>query len=98
MSARTESPPPPPGPAETSRPPAPENPGSLQLGVRPYADVLLDEKPVGTTPLAKLGLPAGVHTIRLLHPDYKPFQRKVTIRPGETTKLNVNLELDGIRK
>ena len=80
--------------AEPSRVPA----GGLQLGVRPYADVLVDDRPMGTTPLGRLSLPAGVHTIRLLNPEYQPFRRKITIRPGETTKLNVNLELDGIRR
>jgi len=43
-------------------------------------------------------LSAGVHTVELRHPDYRPFRRKITIRAGETTKLVVDLILDGIPK
>ncbi len=72
--------------------------GLLQIGVRPYADVIIDGEPEGTTPLRALRLAAGVHTIRLLHPDFQPFQRKITIRAGQTKKLEGNLELEGIPK
>jgi serine/threonine protein kinase len=71
--------------------------GVLQIGVRPYAEVTVDGKEVGTTPRV-LKLPAGPHVVKLTHPSYRPFTRKVTVRPGETTKLNVDLALDAIRK
>jgi serine/threonine protein kinase len=72
--------------------------GLLQLGVRPYADVVIDGELVGTTPMKAVPLSAGLHTVRLLHPSFQPFQRKVTIRAGTTTKLEVDLELDAIAK
>lgn len=72
--------------------------GSLQVGVKPYAQVIVDGKDVGTTPIPPLDLSAGPHVVRLLHPDYQPLQRKVTIRPGETQRLIVDLALDALPK
>ena len=57
----------------------------------------MDGRPLGGTPLAQLPLPPGTYTARLVHPDFQPFLRKVTIRPGETTPLQVDLRLDAIR-
>jgi eukaryotic-like serine/threonine-protein kinase len=84
-------------------PPAPTAPahvtgvGHLQLGIAPWADVLVDDVPVGTTPLAPVPLRPGRYTARLVHPDFQPYLRVVTIRPGQTTPLRVDLRLDGIR-
>jgi serine/threonine protein kinase len=72
--------------------------GFLQLAVRPYADVIVDGSPLGTTPLKTLRLTVGAHSVRLVNPDYQPFKRTVTIRPGETMKLEVDFPLDGIPK
>jgi hypothetical protein len=71
--------------------------GHLRLGVKPWADVTVDGTLVGTTPLAPVALAPGTYTARLLHPDYRPVLRKVTIEPGRTTPLQVDLGLDGIR-
>jgi hypothetical protein len=94
--ARTEAEPRPAEPDAPAQPAAAE--GFLQLGVRPYADVSIDGGYVGTTPMRPVKLGAGPHTVRLEHPDYEPFVRKVTIRAGETTRLNVDLALDAIPK
>jgi serine/threonine-protein kinase len=80
---------PPPRPA----PPAVVAPayGRLQVVVRPWAEVTVDGRPAGTTPFRPLELPAGEHTIGFTHPDYKPFQRKVTIAAGQTSRLEIDL-------
>jgi serine/threonine-protein kinase len=81
--------------------PAPDLPpaavGHLRLGIAPWAAVTVDGVALGTTPLAPVTLSPGTYTARLVHPDFRPFVRKVTIRPGETTPLRVDLRLDGIR-
>jgi PEGA domain len=56
----------------------------------------VDDSHVGTTPLRPLALSAGSHTIQLIHPDYKVLQRKVTIRVGETTRLEIDLPWDAV--
>jgi serine/threonine-protein kinase len=75
----------------------PPPPGRLRFAVTPWAEVSVDGVAVGETPRRELSLPPGSYTARLVHPDFRPFQRKVTIRPGETTPLTVDLRLDGIR-
>jgi predicted Ser/Thr protein kinase len=65
--------------------------GTLKLRVVPWAEVSLDGRLVGTTPLRPLSLPAGDHTVRLQHPSYRPLQKKVTVRAGEVFVLEVDL-------
>lgn len=72
--------------------------GLLQIGVRPYADVVIDGTPMGTTPLKAVRLPIGAHSVLLTHPDYRPFRRTVTILAGQRSKLIVDLALDAIRR
>ncbi|PYQ38214.1 MAG: hypothetical protein DMF77_24670 [Acidobacteria bacterium] len=90
-------------PAATSPPaatPAPvvEATGLLQIVARPWAEVSVDGSPVGTTPFRPLKLAAGPHTVIFTHPDYKPFRRQVTVRSGETGRLEVNLTWEAFRK
>ena len=75
-----------------------DSPGRLQIGVRPWAVVRIDDRQVGETPLAPLELPPGTYTARLEHPSYQPFVRRVKVRPGETVRLQVDLGLDGIAR
>jgi serine/threonine protein kinase len=65
--------------------------GTLRLRVVPWAEVSLDGRPLGTTPLRPLSLPPGSHTVRLQHPSYRPLQKRFDIRPGETFVLEVDL-------
>jgi serine/threonine-protein kinase len=69
--------------------------GSLQLGVRPWAEIAIDGKVVGTTPLDKIPLPAGKHEVRLRHPGYQPVVREVVIRAEETKRLIFDFTTDG---
>ncbi len=58
---------------------------------RPWATVFVDDKPQGTTPLSQLTLLPGSHAVRLENPGFLPLKRTITIRPGETTALKVDL-------
>ena len=78
-------------PAEPPSPAVDAGSGTLRLHVVPWAEVSLDGQPIGTTPLKPLFLAPGAHTVRLLHPDYRPLQKKVNVRPGEVFVLEVDL-------
>jgi hypothetical protein len=41
-------------------------------------------------------LSAGRHSLRILHPDYEPLPRVVTIEPGSTLHLVLDLPEKGI--
>jgi serine/threonine-protein kinase len=59
---------------------------------RPWCDVSIDGRPVGRTPLVRVQVPAGRHTLRFLPLGREPAQRRVvTVRPGQDTPLSVNL-------
>jgi hypothetical protein len=72
--------------------------GFLQLRVTPWADIDIDGTRVGTTPLRPLPLGPGSHTVQLTHPDYKVVNRKVTIRAGETTRIEIDLAWEAVPK
>ncbi len=69
--------------------------GSLQLGVRPWAEIAIDGKVVGTTPLDKIPLAAGKHVVRLRHPAYQPVEHEVVISAERTTRLIFDFTTDG---
>lgn len=83
-------------PPVTPRPAVTEVSGMLQLRVKPWAEVTVDGAPVGTTPLKPLPLSPGAHTVRFVHPEYKPLLRKVTIRAAETTKIEIDFAYRGV--
>jgi eukaryotic-like serine/threonine-protein kinase len=74
---------------------APSQPGYLRVVADPWAHVIVDGQRVETTPFARaIPLPAGVHYVRLEHPNARTERRTVTLAPGETVLLDVKLELD----
>ncbi len=72
--------------------------GWLLVLVTPWADVTVDGRAVGTTPLPKFTLPPGSHAVMLTHPGYQPYTRRVEVRPGETTTLRLDFSTDGVRR
>jgi eukaryotic-like serine/threonine-protein kinase len=70
--------------------------GSLRVVAVPWADVVVDGRAVEVGPMRRIPLAAGPHVVRLLHPDYQPLQRKVTIKPGETLTLSIDLAEDAV--
>jgi hypothetical protein len=58
--------------------------------VKPQASVTVDGKSYGK--VTKVSLAPGPHVIVLDHPDFQPLQRVLTISPGTTTTLTVDLK------
>jgi serine/threonine-protein kinase len=78
--------------------PAPVGNGLLQVVVKPWGEVVIDGRPVGTTPLDRLLLAAGAHAVAVRHPLYEPWEGRVTIRPGQTERLVVDFPAQGRRR
>ncbi|MGH1366310.1 MAG: protein kinase domain-containing protein [Calditrichia bacterium] len=69
------------------------NMGYLELSVRPWADVYIDNKLYGTTPLKKpLMLAPGSYLLELRHPQQNRKDR-ITIVKGDTLTRRVTLNL-----
>ncbi len=66
-------------------------PGRLTLLVVPPAEVTIDGSSVGVVSLRHLSLAPGAHVLRVLHPDYQPLQRKVSVQSGLESKLVLDL-------
>ncbi len=58
--------------------------GRLELRIRPYATVYLDDRKLGDTPLPAITLPVGKHKLRLVNPAFaKDVELTITIKPGD---------------
>jgi hypothetical protein len=58
----------------------------------------VDGRVVGTAPIPPLTLAPGTHTIQLVHPDYRPVRRTVTVEPGQTLKVELDMTRDAVPK
>ena len=88
----------PPSPVTVATVPAAVETGTLRLRIVPDSEVVLDGASLGRLSARELTLEAGPHTLRVLHPDYEPLQRKVTVRPGAVTQLELDLAEKAIRR
>jgi hypothetical protein len=88
-----------PNPRPAARAPSPTTPpaqsfGSLDLRVEPHdADVTVDGRPWLSSDDGHfvIDLPAGTHTIKVVHAGLPEYRRQLVVREAETTQLNVSL-------
>ncbi|WP_223640673.1 serine/threonine-protein kinase [Corallococcus sp. EGB] len=67
--------------------------GFLTLITEPSARVTLAGRPLGETPLTKVALPVGRHTLKLVDGTGRPLKLVVEIKPDDTTSVRVPLEM-----
>jgi serine/threonine protein kinase len=88
-----------PTPAPTPTPrPEPAEPGLLQVAVKPWGEVTVDGRSYGSTPIDRIPLPPGVHVVRVRHPSYEPWERRVVIATGAVEKVVIDFTTQGVRK
>ena len=66
--------------------------GTLHVNATPWADVFIDGRNVGETPLANLQVPIGPHVVVFHHPQFGERTRRVVVSTGSTTRMGVNLQ------
>jgi hypothetical protein len=67
--------------------------GALAVDSRPGgANVFLDNRLIGTTPLALENLTEGEHTVRLEREGYRPWISSVRVTGGERSRVAASLE------
>ena len=72
---------------------ASSGPGSLQVVSRPSgAQVVLDGRSIGRTPLVVPGVSAGSHDVRLELPGFRRWATSVQVAPGTRTRVAASLE------
>jgi hypothetical protein len=66
--------------------------GSLSLNAQPWADVTIDGRPAGTTPLGNLAVPIGQHEIVWRHPQLGERRQTVVVKAQSPTRVAVSFE------
>jgi hypothetical protein len=66
--------------------------GLLSVNALPWAEVWIDGRPAGTTPLGAIKVPIGTHEIRFRHPEFGEQTRQVVVTPREPTRVSVEFE------
>jgi hypothetical protein len=69
----------------------PTRKGTLSVVTRPSSQVYMGKRKLDTTPFANKRLTPGTYMLTFKKSGYRTEKKKVTIRPGETTKLNFSL-------
>jgi hypothetical protein len=64
--------------------------GLLSVNALPWADVVIDGQPAGTTPLANITLPIGSHQIVLTHPRFGERRETVVVVAGTPARVGVD--------
>lgn len=68
-------------------------PAFLRINATPWADVYVDGKKVGQTPIGSLEVTPGTHTVKLVCPPLGTEETKtVTVGAGETKPVSADLE------
>ena len=77
------------GQTTTLRPQWPN--GSMAINAIPWAEVLVDNKRVGETPIGNISVPIGAHEVLFRHPELGERRMSVTVSVGEPLKVGVDL-------
>ncbi len=66
--------------------------GVININAVPWAEVLIDGKVVGETPIGNLSLPLGNHEIIFRHPKFAELRQTALVRSDAITRVSVNLQ------
>jgi hypothetical protein len=68
--------------------------GALSVNAVPWAEVSLDGRPIGATPLGNIIATVGSHELVFRHPTYGEQRRTVMVSPEGTARMSVNFTKD----
>jgi len=67
-------------------------PGLLFINSSPWGDVYVDDRLVGTTPLASVSVDPGEHRLRVMREGFETYEQTVSVAPGQQLRLtNITL-------
>jgi hypothetical protein len=64
--------------------------GQVSINASPWAQVLVDGKAIGETPLANVTIAAGRHEITFRHPQFGEQRQSVVVRSGALTRVTAS--------
>jgi hypothetical protein len=65
--------------------------GRVSVNAVPWAQISINGKPVGETPLGNLPLPVGEHDITFRHPQLGEQTQRVIVKSGTLTRVSASL-------
>jgi hypothetical protein len=65
--------------------------GTVNLNASPWAEVYLDGRSLGETPIANASVAAGTHEVIFRNPQFVELRQMVTVASGKATRLAVTL-------
>jgi len=65
--------------------------GTVSLNAAPWAEVYLDGRSLGETPIANASVSAGTHEVIFRNPQFVELRQMVTVASGKATRLAVTL-------
>ena len=66
-------------------------PAAVHVNAQPWAEVAVDGRVLGETPLANLLLPIGVHQFVFRHPEFGERTQSVTVRLNTPNRVTADL-------
>jgi serine/threonine-protein kinase len=78
-------------PGKTTRVTIPLPEGNLSINATPWAEVFLDGRGLGETPIANVTTRAGTHEIVFRHPQHGELKQTVVVKAGELGRVTVNM-------
>jgi hypothetical protein len=66
--------------------------GRLSINAVPWADVLIDGKPVGQTPLANLSVAIGEHEIIFRHPQFGEQRQTAVVKAETASRVSMTFQ------
>jgi hypothetical protein len=66
--------------------------GTLNLNALPWAEVLVDGRRIGETPIGNLAIPAGSHEVVFRHPEFGEVKRTIDVTLLAPARLSVDLQ------
>ena len=78
-------------PGKTTRVSIPLPEGNLSINATPWAEVALDGRVLGETPIANVTARAGSHELVFRHPQHGELKQTVVVKAGELGRVTVNM-------
>ena len=66
--------------------------GTVNLNASPWAEVWIDGRRVGETPIGNLAVPIGPHEIVFRHPELGEKKQAVSVTTGAPVRLSVSMK------
>jgi hypothetical protein len=66
--------------------------GSINLNASPWAEVWIDGRRVGETPIGNLAIPIGPHEVLFRHPQYGERKQAVSVTTNAPVRLSVEMK------